>query len=162
MSGKRFLLTMAVVIGIMGTVLSAAPTVYGLEDPGKSLEQKRQELTEKESRLKKEEDRIRTIEKEVEAKIQKFNQLLAQVEEGLKKLEEFRSERIGHLVKTFEAMPPEEAALRLVNVEKSLAVQIIFKMNAKKAGAVLGQMEPKKVAEFTEGLSKTEKKIPTK
>ena len=162
MSRKLFFLILAVGFGVMETVFSTAPRAYGMEDPGKSLEQKRQELSEKEGRLKKEEERIKNIEKEVEAKIQKFNQVLAQVEEGLKKLEDFRSERIGHLVKTFEAMPPEEAALRLANLEKSLAVQILFKMNAKKAGAVLALMEPKKVAEFSEGLSKTEKKIPTK
>lgn len=149
-------------IATLGIMLATGPLALGLEDPGKSLEQKRQELFEKEAKLKKEEERIRNIEKEVEAKIQKFNQLLAQIEEGLKKLDEFRSERIGHLVKTFEAMPPEEAAVRLSSIEKSLAIQIIFKMNNKKAGAILAQVEPKKVAEFTEGLSRIEKKIPPK
>ncbi|MBI5607142.1 MAG: hypothetical protein HY879_27740 [Deltaproteobacteria bacterium] len=146
----------------MGLLVSIHSTAYGLEDSAKSVEQKRQELTEKEGRLKKEEERIKNIEKEVDAKIQKLNQLLSQVEEGIKKLEEFRSERIGHLVKTFEAMPPEEGAIRLAGLEKSLAIQIIFKMNTKKAGALLSTMEPKKVAEFTEGISRTEKKLPIK
>ncbi len=149
-------------IAALGIMLATGPLALGLDDPGKSLEQKRQELSEKEAKLRKEEERIKNIEKEVDAKIQKFNQLLTQVEDGLKKLEEFRSERIGHLVKTFEAMPPEEAAVRLSNIEKSLAIQIIFKMNNKKAGAILAQVDPKKVAEFTEGLSKIEKKIPPK
>jgi flagellar motility protein MotE (MotC chaperone) len=162
MRRKPFFLMVGLSIATLGIMLATVPLALGLEDPGKSLEQKRQELFEKEAKLKKEEERIRNIEKEVEAKIQKFNQLLAQIEEGLKKLDEFRSERIGHLVKTFEAMPPEEAAVRLSSIEKSLAIQIIFKMNNKKAGAILAQVEPKKVAEFTEGLSRIEKKIPPK
>jgi flagellar motility protein MotE (MotC chaperone) len=159
---KRIVLVIGLVVGLSGYLGSTGPGVCGQDDPGKQGDQKRQELIEREVRLKKEEDRLKNIEKEVEAKIQKVNQLLIQVEEGLKKVDDFRSERLAHLVKTFEAMPPEEAATRLVGLEKSLAIQIIFKMNTKKAGAVLGLMEPKKVAEFTEGISKTEKKIPTK
>jgi flagellar motility protein MotE (MotC chaperone) len=159
---KKIFLLGGMVIGLQGFLGSTDPGIFGQEDPGRPVDQKRQELIEREGRLKKEEERLKNIEKEVEAKIQKVNQLLAQVEEGLKKLEDFRSERIGHLVKTFEAMPPEEAAARLVGLGKPLAIQIIFKMNTKKAGAILAVMDPKKVAEFTEGISKSEKKIPIK
>ena len=155
-----------IIIGLVfvlsGVLISNLPQALGQEDPVKIMEQKRQELTEKERRLKSEEERIKNIEKEVEAKIQKLNQLLSQIEMTLKKLVEVRSERIEHLVKTFEAMPPEEAAVRLSTLDKSLAIQIIFKMNSKKAGPVMALMEPKKVAEITEAFSKNEKKIPTK
>jgi flagellar motility protein MotE (MotC chaperone) len=147
---------------LSGILISIPSPNYGQEDPGKIIEQKRQELTEKEKRLKSEEERIKNIEKEVEVKIQNLNQLLGQIEGALKKLAEIRSERVEHLVKTFEAMPAEEAAVRLSALDKSLAVQIIFKMNSKKAGPVMALMEPKKVAEITETFSKTEKKIPTK
>jgi flagellar motility protein MotE (MotC chaperone) len=157
---KRIIIGLVFVLS--GVLISDLPQAYGQEDPGKIIEQKRQELTEKERRLKNEEERIKNIEKEVEAKIQKLNQLLGQIEIALKKQAEVRSERIEHLVKTFEAMPPEEAAVRLSSLEKSLAVQIIFKMNSKKAGSVMAVMEPKKVAEFTESISRIEKKIPTK
>jgi flagellar motility protein MotE (MotC chaperone) len=162
MSPGRIVLVIGLVVGLSGYLGSAGPGAFGQDDSGRLADQKRQELIEREARLKKEEERLKNIEKEVDAKIQKVNKLLIQVDEGLKKVDDFRSERLAHLVKTFEAMPPEEAATRLVGLEKSLAIQIIFKMNTKKAGAVLGLMEPKKVAEFTEGLSKTEKKIPTK
>ncbi|MEW6184299.1 MAG: hypothetical protein AB1585_01015 [Thermodesulfobacteriota bacterium] len=130
------------------------------EESGKNTDQMRQELIEKEKKLKVEEERIRAIEKEVDVKIQKLNQLLTRIEESLKKQAEVRSERIAHLVKTFEAMPAEEAAQRLSTLEKTMASQILFKMNHKKAGAVLAEMEPRKVAELTEGFLKTEKKIP--
>jgi flagellar motility protein MotE (MotC chaperone) len=135
---------------------------FAQDDPLKTIEQKRQELTERERRLKGEEERIKNIEKEVDIKIQKLNQLLNQIETAYRKLSEVRSERIEHLVKAFEAMPPEEAAVRLASLEKTLAVQIIFKMNSKKAGPVMALMEPKKVAEISEAISKIEKKIPTK
>jgi flagellar motility protein MotE (MotC chaperone) len=147
---------------LSGWLVSSPSLSYGQEDPGKSIEQKRQELTEKEKHLKSEEERIKNIEKEVEGKIQKLNLLLSQIEGALKKLAETRSERLEHLVKTFEAMPPEEAAIRLTALDKSLASQLIFKMSSKKAGPILALMEPKKVAEITEVFSKTEKKIPGK
>jgi flagellar motility protein MotE (MotC chaperone) len=147
---------------LSGFLISDLSPVYGQEDPHKILEQKRQELNEKEKRLKSEEERVKNIEKEVEGKIQKLNQILSQIESSLKKLAEVRTERIDHLVKTFEAMPPEEAAVRLSALDKLLAVQIIYKMNSKKAGPVMALMEPKKVSEITEAISKTEKKIPTK
>lgn len=153
---------LGLVFFLSGVLIINLPLGHSQEDPGKVIEQKRQELTEKERRLKNEEERIKNIEKEVDAKIQRLNQLLSQIEGALKKLSETRSERIDHLVKTFEAMPPEEAAIRLSNLDKSLAVQIIFKMNSKKAGPIMAMMEPKKVVEITEAISKTEKKIPTK
>lgn len=155
---KMIIALLFVFSGVMSTNLHPA---HGQEDQGKISEQKRQELSEKEKRLKSEEERIKNIEKEVEAKIQKLNQLLSQIESHLKKLADVRSEHIEHLVKTFEAMPPEEAAVRLAALNKSLAVQILFKMKSKKAGPVMALMEPKKVAEITEAFSKTEKKIPT-
>ncbi len=155
-----------IMIGLLlvlsGAFASDPSLALGQEDPGKIIEQKRQELTEKEKRLKSEEERIKNIEKEVEGKVQKLNQLLTQIEGALKKLAEVRSERMDHLVKTFESMPPEEAAIRLSALDKSLAVQIIFRMTSKKAGPILAQMEPKKVTEISEIFSKTEKKIPTK
>jgi flagellar motility protein MotE (MotC chaperone) len=158
---KKIIISLLFILS--GTVISNFHPTYGQEDPGKILDQKRQqELIEKERRLKSEEERIKNIEKEVDAKIQKLNQLLSQIEINLKKLAEVRSERIALLVKTFEAMPPEEAAVRLSTLDKSLAIQILFKMNSKKAGPVMALMEPKKVAEITEAFSKTEKKIPTK
>ena len=145
--------------GLWVTGLSSA---FGQDDAGKMIEQKRLELTEKEKRLRNEEERIKNIEKEVEGKIQKLNQLLIQIEAALKRLAEVRSEKLDHLVKTFEAMPAEEAAIRLSALDKSLTVQIIFRMTSKKAGPILALMEPKKVSEISEIFSKTEKKIPTK
>jgi flagellar motility protein MotE (MotC chaperone) len=161
-NSRRAGLGRIVFFALLGALVLPAQGPSAQEKPGITIDQRHQELTEREGRLRREEERLKTIEKEVEAKIQKLNQLMSQVEEGLKRLEEKRSERLVHLVKSFEAMPPEEAALRLVSLEKSLAVQILFKMNNKKAGAVMASMEPKKVAEFTEGLSRIEKKIPTR
>lgn len=162
MNRKHIILWSIIMIGMGSLILHSSVRAVGPEDPLKAIEQKRQELNEREDRLKKEEDRLKAVQKEVDGRIEKLNQMLSQIEEGLKKLGEVRSERMGQLVKTFEAMPPEEAAIRLTAIEKSLAVQIVFKMTSKKAGAVLASMDPKKVAEITEGISKTEKKIPAK
>ncbi|HMK65816.1 MAG TPA: hypothetical protein VK564_08470 [Thermodesulfobacteriota bacterium] len=162
MTIKKNLFRPVLLLGAALILIIPASPGFGEEDPNKAIEQKRQELNEREARLRKEEERLKAIQKDVEGRIEKLNQMLTQVEEGLKKLGEVRSERVEQLVKAFEAMPSEEAGLRLNSLEKSLAVQIVFKMKSKKAGAVLATMDPKKVAELTEAIAKMEKKVPAK
>lgn len=141
--------------------LNLPTTVKAQEEPNKSVDTLRKELAEKEKRLKSEEERLKTLEKEVDAKIKNLNLLLVKIEEALKKQQEVQSLRVSHLVKTFEAMPPEEAARHLAALEKGLAAQVLFKMSPKKAGALRGAMDPQKAADLTEAFLKTEKKIPT-
>ncbi len=137
-------------------------SAYAQDDLVKFIEKKRVELTEKEDALEKEDERLKALRRDVDERIDKYTKLLSQIEETLKKIEAAKNERMEHLVKTYEAMPTEEAAARLSALDEPTAVKIIFRMKSKKAGAVMAAMEPKKVAAITESMTKVVKKFPIK
>lgn len=126
------------------------------------LERKQRELKEKEDSLKQKEERLSTLSKDLDEKIERYQKLLTQLEGLLKKIEQSKEERYGRLVKTYEAMPPEEAALRLAVLDEQTAALILWRMKEKKAAAVLACVEPQKAASLTETIVKIEKKFPAK
>ncbi|NTU42888.1 MAG: MotE family protein [Nitrospirales bacterium] len=119
-------------------------------------------LAEREDAVRKEEERLKLLKKELDEKIDRYTKLLAKMEETIKSIETVKDERLGHLIKAYESMPPEEAAVRLSALDEPTAVKIIARMKSKKVGAVMAAMDPKKSATLTEGMLSIAKKIPTK
>lgn len=142
-------------------IIVAIP-VYGQEDLLKLVDKKQKELKEKEDNLKKEEERLMAIRKDIDERIEKYSKLLVQIEDLLKDLKKKRDERLEQVVKTYEAMPPEEAAARISELDEKTATRILSMMKPKKASSIMAAMEPKKVASLTTGILKIEKKFPTR
>lgn len=59
---------------------------------------------------------------------------------------------LKHLVKVYEAMDPEEAALRIGKMKEGLALDILARVKEKKAASMLAGVEPQKAARLSEGL----------
>lgn len=57
-----------------------------------------------------------------------------------------------HLIKIYESMDPEEAALRIAQMREGLALDILAAIKDKKAAGVLAGVEPVKAARLSEGL----------
>ena len=57
------------------------------------------------------------------------------------------------IVKIYEAMEPEDAALRLESMDDTVATQVIMNMNGRKAGQIIGAMSPAKAARLTRKIS---------
>ncbi len=57
-----------------------------------------------------------------------------------------------HLLKIYEAMDPEEGALRIEKMRESLALDILAGIKNKRAAGILAGMQPKKAAKLSEGL----------
>ena len=57
-----------------------------------------------------------------------------------------------HLIKIYESMDPEEAALRIAEMREGLALDILAAIKDKKAAGVLAGVEPVKAARLSEGL----------
>ncbi|MDH5699494.1 MAG: hypothetical protein OEZ41_05970 [Nitrospirota bacterium] len=57
-----------------------------------------------------------------------------------------------HLIKIYESMDPEEAALRIAQMREGLALDILASIKDKKAAGVLAGVEPAKAARLSEGL----------
>ena len=134
-------------------------SVYAQEamDMASVIEKQRQELIEKEEIIKKETERLKTIKQEIEEGIVKYNDILKQIDSSLIKAEAIGNKRLKHVAKAYEAMQPEDAASRLSGLEASIAVQILLKMNSKKAGLVIGMMDTTQATMLTKDLTKLKK-----
>lgn len=127
---------------------------YAEEDIAGVIEKQRIELNQKEELLKKETERLKTLKKEVEEDIAKYTALLGQIDKSLKQAEEVGNKRLKHVAKAYEAMQPEDAASRLSGLDNDTAVQILLKMESKKAGLVIGMMSAQKATVLTKEIAK--------
>lgn len=145
-------------------VLSFAicPGAHAQDDMLKLIEKKQTELKDKESFLKQEEKRLEALKKDVDERIEKYTKILTQIENLLKKIEQVKEQNFEHIVKTYETMPPEEAAQRLSSLDEELLVKIILRMKPKKAAAIMALMDTKKAASITQSMNSIEKKFPTR
>ncbi len=121
------------------------------------IEQQRIELEKKDEAIKTEMARLKTLRDEINQDIEKYTNLLKQIDKSLEKAQETGNKRLKHVAKAYEAMQPEDAAMRLSGLDKKIAVQILLKMNSKKAGMVIGNMEAKKATMLTKDIAKLKK-----
>ncbi len=135
-------------------LLLFAVQVYAMEDITVTIEKQKFELSKKEEMIKQEEERLKLLKKGVEDDIVKYTNLLQQIEKSLQTVEESANKRLRHVAKAYEAMPPEDAATRLVGLDNETAVQILLKMESKKAGLVIGMMDTHKATVLTKEIAK--------
>ncbi len=121
------------------------------------IEQQSREMEQKQEIIQKETARLQTLKKEVEDDIVKYTELLKQIDKSLKQAEEKSNKRLKHVAKAYEAMQPEDAASRLSGLDDKTAVQILLKMSSKKAGLVIGMMNPAKATTLTKQIARLKK-----
>jgi flagellar motility protein MotE (MotC chaperone) len=144
------------ILSILGIIILVI-NVYAEQDIASIIEKQRIELDRKEEIVKKETERLKTLKKEIEEDIAKYTKLLKQIDKSLTEAEEIGNKRLRHVAKAYEAMPPEDAASRLSGLDNETAVQILLKMNSKKAGLVIGMMEAQKATSLTKEIAKLKK-----
>ena len=144
------------IIVIAGMLLMSV-NVYAQDDKAGKIEQQNRELEQKQEIIQKETARLQTLKKEVEEDIAKYTELLKQIDKSLKQAAAKGSKRLKHVAKAYEAMPPEDAASRLAGLDDKTAVRILLIMSSKKAGLVIGMMNPAKATTLTKDLAKLKK-----
>lgn len=142
---------------VLFSLMTIAFNVCAKEDIVSKIEQQSRELEQKEEIIKKETARLQALKKEVETDIAKYTDLLKQIEKSLEEAEIKGGQRLKHISKAYEAMQPEDAASRLTGLDDKTAVQILLKMNSKKAGLVIGMMETNKATTLTKAIAKLKK-----
>lgn len=147
---KRIAVASAVLLCL---VLSVSRALWAEDDMVRFIERKQAELNNREDAVKREEERMAALRREVEERIEKYTKLLAQIEKALNKLEQVKNERLDSIVKSYESMPPEDAAARIASLDRETAVSIMQRMKSRKAGAVMAAMQPAKAAELTKALA---------
>ena len=140
--------------------VSVPVPAYGLDDMIKFIENKQKELKAREEFIDQEDKKLNALKKDVEMKIEKYTKLLNELDMKLKEIEKVKNERFDYIVKVYEGMPPEDAAVKINALDEQTAVEILRRMKSKKAGAVMGYMETKKVAAITQSITRLEKKFP--
>ncbi len=155
-SSRKMIAMESLMIFIICLMISVSG-VYAEDDVVSLVEQQRVELEKKEETIKIEMARLKTLKDEINLDIEKYTELLKQIDKSLEKAQETGNKRLKHVAKAYEAMQPEDAAMRLSGLDRKTAVQILLKMNSKKAGMVIGNMKAEKATTLTKDIAKLKK-----
>lgn len=123
------------------------------------LSKRDQDLRKREHSLKKEALLLRAAENSLDEKLKEFNLLKGDLDKLLKRLEEHENKQTSDLVKMYEAMKPKQAAGIFNRLELMLSIQLIKRMNRKKAALLLAAMDSQKAKDITQGLAKESQNI---
>ena len=121
------------------------------------LQARLQRLEEREQQIQDDEQRLGALRQDLKDLATRQEKAIAEamaIREAEQSTEETdqSQESLNHLIKVYEAMDPEEAALRISKMEESLALDILAGIKDKKAAGMLAGVEPAKAAKLTKGL----------
>ncbi len=141
------------------------PKPYAAQDAApktadKDIEARRAELSAWEAKLQSEEERMGAMRRDLDNEIDRYTKLLMKIEAALQTAGDLNNKNTKKIVKSYEAMQPEDAAVRLAALPEDLAVNILLGMNPRKSGAAMAAMPPLKVASLTERMSSVLKNLP--
>jgi flagellar motility protein MotE (MotC chaperone) len=152
------------------TCLAAAASAESTEPPGRGqddpdccrdsmtelitkIREENERLAERAHSLDEKEKRLQVFRIELDEKTAKLARMRKAVEKMHQEIMQQERESHTKLVKIYEAMEPEDAALRLESMEDAVASQVIMNMNGRKAGQIIGAMAPEKAARLTRRIS---------
>jgi flagellar motility protein MotE (MotC chaperone) len=92
---------------------------------------------------------LETLRKDVDKRIELLEKKRAEYEDWLKRREDFLSKAEDNVVGIYAAMKPDSAAERLAELDIMLAAGILMKLEARKAGVILNEMDSKAAAAVT-------------
>lgn len=124
----------------------------GREEVMRLLARKERNLIEREKLVDKKEADLRAAQVEVEQRIEELQSLRTELRGQLEELDEDREARITHLVKMLSASREKKSAAILEITEDSVALEVLERMKADKAGKILAAMTPERAAELTEAI----------
>lgn len=105
---------------------------------------------------------LETLQKDIDQRMKALEEKRAEYEELLKRREDFLSRIEDNVVKIYSTMKPDAAAERLAEVNVEVAAGILMKLEARKAGVILNEMNRKSAAELTRIMAAaTRKEDPT-
>ncbi len=106
-----------------------------------SFAARQKEIDAREREVKVKEERLLSIEKDVDARIAELNAVRGRIDELIKKVDEINGDRIKKIVKIYDMMRPEDAAVRLQKANEDMAVMILSSLSEKKAAKILSFMD---------------------
>lgn len=95
------------------------------------------------------EQKLVTLKEQVETRIAALEEKRREYEDWLKRRDDFLDKAKGDLVEIYSKMRPDAAAERLAEVHSELAAAILMKLEPRKAGVILNEMNTKSAAALT-------------
>ena len=120
-----------------------------------SLLEKQKELKDRERLLSSEEKRLNSLKNEILSRINKLREMEEKLSGLLETIKETDNNRYKDLAKVYESTPPARASSMLEKLDKRTAAAIIMNMKSKKAGAIMGHINPTRAAEITKEITST-------
>lgn len=124
--------------------------LQALSDRRKALDGRENSLNQREALLKAAEQRLEDKQSELVTMREEVKGLLGQ-------LDEEESKRINKLVKLYENMKPKDAARILNDLELSVLMSVVQRMNVRRLAPVLAAMDADKARAVTRSLAQREK-----
>ena len=124
------------------------------------LQARLKEVEERERGLQLREEQVLALQRDLEALAARQAKEAKRLEKEAAELSEEQRRYLEqdpslvHLVKIYEAMDPEEGALRIEKMKESLALDILSGVKKKTAAGILAGVNPRKAAKLSEGLRK--------
>ncbi|MCX7303214.1 MAG: MotE family protein [Hyphomicrobiales bacterium] len=94
-------------------------------------------------------EELQALQLEVDKRIKLLEEKRAEYEAWMKRREDFLAKANDGVVKIYAGMRPDAAAERLAEMDASLAAGILMKIEPRKAGVILNEMERKAAAMLT-------------
>lgn len=92
---------------------------------------------------------LEALQKDIDERMKLLEEKRAEYEEWLKRRDDFLSKTEDNVVKIYATMKPDAAAERLAAVDIIVASGILMKLDARKAGVILNEMDSKAAAALT-------------
>jgi flagellar motility protein MotE (MotC chaperone) len=104
--------------------------------------------------------RLEVVKSDIDKRINENNKILAQINAGIKFINDINTDRFQNLVKVYEAMKPSEAAKSLSELDINIQVSLFSAMKVPKAAKILPLMDASKVAKITANMTGIMKNVP--
>lgn len=117
------------------------------------LSKRRAELDQRAEDLDRRELLLKAAEQRVDEKIAKLQQIQAQVDASLGKVEQADEDRLKSLVHIYESMKPQEAAVIFSGMDMPQLLQLLTRMKDLKTAPILAAMSPDKARAITMALT---------
>lgn len=118
-----------------------------------SLMGKQKALNDRENFLQSEERRLNLLRDEILSKIDSLQEIEKRLTVLLEMVEERDNRKYKSMAKLYESVPPARAGSMLEKLDTRTAAAIIMNMKSKKAGAILGHVNPAKSVEITREIT---------
>lgn len=113
-----------------------------------------QTLRRKEEDLSRKEQALKELERELDLRLKRMNEMEANLKLMLDKADTVKDEKLRHLVDVYANMKAKQAAAALEQLQEDIAVRILSGMRGRQAGEIMSNMNTEKAATLSEALTR--------